>query len=170
MSSMKYTQITSCFLVFLFSLSNTDLQAQTMLVKRNEGSITPHALSDIRKLTFASDDLIVTNWENQSENYPLDAITYLNFSEIITGTYYRNNTGFETYPNPVGDFLYIDFKGMTNSGGTISILNTEGQILKTQKISESKLVPIDISDLPKGIYLCRYSNNTKIKTVKILKN
>lgn len=151
-------------------ISKSRIQAQSMLVKEHTGTITPYDLSSINKITFSTGSLIITNTDNITEEYPLESISYLKFSDIITGTKKEKNAVIETYPNPVSDLLYIDFKGIANSGGFLSILNTDGQTLKTKEISENKLVPIDISDLPKGIYLCRYFNNSEIKTIKIIKN
>ena len=74
-----------------------------------------------------------------------------------------------TYPNPVADMLNIDLTGIKNEEGRISILNIEGKIFQTQKTSGMGTVSIDISQLPQGIYLCRYISGTETKTVKIVK-
>ena len=75
----------------------------------------------------------------------------------------------KVYPNPVGDILNIDLTGMSEAEGTLSILNFEGKTLVTRKVSNEGVLSLDISHLPTGIYLCRYSNATEIKTVKIIK-
>ncbi|GEM_PF-669648 len=73
-----------------------------------------------------------------------------------------------TYPNPVTNVLNIDLSGVA-AGGTISILSLEGKLLQTQKTDGANMVTLNLNQLSRGIYLCRYSNATEIKTVKIIK-
>ena len=72
-----------------------------------------------------------------------------------------------TYPNPVKDILKVDLNGLGD--GTISILTLEGKLLQAQKTDGSNTVTLNLSQLVKGIYLCRYVSTTEIKTVKIIK-
>ena len=74
-----------------------------------------------------------------------------------------------TYPNPVANMLNIDFTGTKNREGRISILNLEGKVMLTQKTSGMDILTINLSQLPQGIYLCRYTSGTETKTVKIVK-
>ena len=74
-----------------------------------------------------------------------------------------------TYPNPVADMLNIDLTGIKNEEGRISILNIEGKVMQTQKTSGMDMLTINLSQLPPGIYLCRYTSGKETKTVKIVK-
>lgn len=69
------------------------------------------------------------------------------------------------YPNPVSDFVNIIVKGNSYQIESISIFSLTGQ-----KILESKLQNIDISNLSKGIYLVTVStSNNEQFTQKLVK-
>ena len=158
--------------VLLLGLGLTGLQAQTMYVKESSGTQTAYALSNIQKMSFSSGNLTVTKTDNSSGIYALSDLRYLNFSDVSTGLQKDLSVQsqlLKVYPNPVGDILNIGLIGMSETEGTLSILNFEGKTLVTRKVSNQGVLSLDISHLPTGIYLCRYSNATEIKTVKIIK-
>jgi hypothetical protein len=75
----------------------------------------------------------------------------------------------KVYPNPIGDILNIDLTGMSETEGTLIILNFEGKTVLSRQVNNEGDLSINISSLPTGIYLCRYASTTEIKTVKIIK-
>ena len=157
--------------VLLLGLGLTGLQAQTMYVKESGGTQTAYTLSNIQKMSFSSGNLTVTKTDNSSGVYALVYLRYLNFSD---GSGLQEDLSVQSkmlkvYPNPVGDILNINLTGMSETEGTLSILNFEGKTLVTRKVSNEGVLSLDISHFPTGIYLCRYSNATEIKTVKIIK-
>jgi hypothetical protein len=110
--------------------------------------------------------------------YAMSGIKYLSFSDFTTGIVGQQKqesiTNFITYPNPVNDLLIIDLSGSddnssSSSSSSISILSFEGKMMYEQKNNCLGIVKLNLSQLPKGIYLCRYRNATKIKTEKIIK-
>lgn len=70
----------------------------------------------------------------------------------------------KVYSNPVGDTLNIDITGMSESKGRLSIMKFEGKTLLSRQVNNEIARSSDISHLPAGIYLCRYSNVTEIET------
>ncbi len=158
--------------VLLLGLGLTGLQAQTMYVKESSGTQTTYTLSNIQKMSFSSGYLTVTKTDNSSEVFALSDLRYLNFSDI-TADLQENlsvkSQQLKVYPNPVGDILNIDLTGMSEAEGTLSILNFEGKTLVNKQVNGVGILSLDISSLPTGIYLCRYSNASEIKTVKIIK-
>ena len=102
--------------------------------------------------------------------FALSDLRYLNFSNITTDLQEDlsvKSQQLKVYPNPVGDILNINLTGKSETEGTLSILNFEGKTLVTRKVSNEGVLSLDISHLPTGIYLCRYSNATEIKTVEL---
>jgi hypothetical protein len=160
----------AALLTFSFSLST--VSAQTMYVKESSGTQTAYTLSNIQKMSFSSGNLTVTKTDNSNGVYALSDLRYLNFSDISTDLQEDlsvQNQMLKVYPNPVGDILNIDLTGMSETEGTLSILNFEGKTMLSRQVNNEGVLSLDISSLPTGIYLCRYSNAAEIKTVKIIK-
>jgi len=156
----------------MLGLGLTGLQAQTMYLKQSNGTQTAYSLSGIRKMIFSSGNLTVTKADNSNGVFSLSSLRYMNFSDLTTGvkpTLMEQSQQLKVYPNPVGDILNIDVTGTAETKGTLNIFNFEGKTLVSRQVSQPGLLTIDISHLPTGIYLCRYSNATEIKTVKIIK-
>ncbi len=158
--------------IFLLGLGMTGLQAQTMYVKENSGTQTAYILSSIQKMTFSDGNATIQKTDNSTDDYALSGLRYLNFTnpttEISEPTDQLAHSNLITYPNPLTDLLNIDLKGMTGEG-TISILTLEGKEIQKQNTNGSSLIILNLNQLPKGIYLCRYSNSKEIKIVKFIK-
>ena len=158
--------------VILLGLGLTGLQAQTMYVKEISSTQTAYTLSNVRKMTFSGGNATVQKTDNSTGLYALSGLRYLNFTDLTTGITEKpmqlGHSNLITYPNPVTDVLTIDLTGKTGEG-TISILTIEGKLLQVQKTDGANMVTLNMSQLPYGIYLCRYTNETEIKTVKIIK-
>lgn len=156
----------------MLGLGLTGLQAQTMYVKQSTGTQTAYALSNIQKMIFSGGNVVVNKTDNSSEVYALIGLRYLKFTDLtssIEGTVSVESQMLNVYPNPVSNKLHIELSGTVQGGGMLSILNFEGKTVLSQQISHAGLHTLDISYMPKGIYLCRYSNATDLKTVKIIK-
>jgi len=156
----------------LLGLGLTGLQAQTMYVRESNGAQTDYALSSIRTMTFSGGNVTIQKTDNSKGIYALNGLRYLNFTDLTTSIteppMKLGNTNLITYPNPVTDVLNIDLTDVTVEG-MISILTLEGKVMQTHKTMMNNIVSINLSYLPQGIYLCRYSNTAAIKTVKIIK-
>ncbi len=158
--------------ILLFGIGLTGLQAQTMFVKQSNGTQTAYALSNVRKMTFSSGNVTVQKTDNTTGVYVLSGLSYLSFQDFTTGINEPQMPAVNTlltYPNPIADMLNIDLTGTKNGEGCISILNLEGKVMQTQKTSGMGMVTFNLSQLPQGIYLCRYTNGAETTTVKIVK-
>lgn len=158
--------------VLLLGLGLTSLQAQTMYVKEKVGTQTAYTLSSVRKMTFTGGDVTVQKTDNSTGVYALSGLRYLNFTNLTTSItelpVQLVSGDLIAYPNPITDVLNIDLRGVEGEG-TISIISFDGKVLQTQQTSGASTVTLNLSQLPKGIYLCRFANTTEIKTVKIIK-
>lgn len=73
------------------------------------------------------------------------------------------------YPNPVVDFLNIDFKNYTGVK-QINVINPDGRELRFIS-TNVEYCNIDLSDIPKGIYIVRVKiNNNYLANFTIVKN
>ena len=159
-------------IVLLLGLGLTGLQAQTMYVKQSSGKQTAYALSNVRKMTFASGNVTVQKTDNTTGVYALSGLKYLSFKDFTAGLEKQMQvsiTNLITYPNPVDDLLNIDLSGSENMNGIISILSLDGKVMQTQETVGTGSVTLNLSQLPQGVYLCRYTNGAETKTVKIIK-
>jgi hypothetical protein len=71
------------------------------------------------------------------------------------------------YPNPATDKLILK-TSVTSTSSHLSIMNLNGQELIVQPITEPK-TQIDISNLPRGVYFVRLTNNKTVEVRKIIK-
>lgn len=75
------------------------------------------------------------------------------------------NIDFQVFPNPSKDKINIQ----TSSQGQVRLLNLLGvQLIDYQKISKDNNLEINISTLPRGIYLVELTNVSGVKIVKKL--
>lgn len=167
---MKHKQRTLTALLLL-GLGLTDLQAQTLYVNESNGDQTSYALNDIAKMTFSTGNLTVTKTDNSSGIYALSEMKNLRFSNVLTSADHQfmvQDKRLITYPNPVAHKLMIDLSTTTGEG-ILSIISFNGNTVLSRDIDNEGVVSLDISHLANGIYVCRYSNATGTKTVKIIK-
>lgn len=159
--------------LLLLGLGLTGLKAQTMYVKENNGMQNSCELNSLRKLTFSDGNATIHKNDNSSNVYSLDGLSYIsfiNYSTDIKEQQLQNcKISLIAYPNPVTDILNIELKGFENENGIINILSIEGRILLTQRIKKHGILSINLSNFPKGIYLCRYVNGLETKVEKIIK-
>lgn len=142
-----------------------------------QGSCADMSLSYIEGIG-SSYGLIFPNRFDQKESH-------LSCTKVNGLTYYPSNTWpcnlptnvenldknhlFDVFPNPVSNEINIIIPDTENStANIITLLSPIGQILITEKISNTKNT-IDISLLPKGLYILTISVNENIFTKKIIK-
>ena len=70
-------------------------------------------------------------------------------------------------PNPAVDKAKIKFNGLHNEKGIIELCSPDGRVLKTMKVNTQE-IPIDIKDIPQGIYFVMYKCNKHVITGKML--
>lgn len=75
------------------------------------------------------------------------------------------------YPNPVGETLNLDFTGEFNNPLTFKVYSINGELVHQVNLSEfTKTNRINLSDLPKGLYIYSLEDNSGIlQTDKLIK-
>lgn len=173
---MGHNKIRLCTLLLL-GLGLTGLQAQNVLkVREKSGTQTSYTLNDIRKLTFSTGNLTVSKTDGTMQMYALSNIRFLNFGDVVTSidkSTLLENRSIQIYPNPVVDEFTLTYQ-LTNKGSIqIDIVDLQGKVVFTKTVSQTEGIDqlkINVSKLPKGLYLCRLINGLSIETKKILKN
>jgi hypothetical protein len=163
----KFTKL-CCFLMLGFCL--TEIQAQTLYVKEYNGLETQYSLSTIEKLTFSSGNINIHKTDQTLGIYSMNDIRYLSFTShvgISDFQFLSENSELHVFPNPVLNTLNIDLSN--NNGGVISIISINGKVILSQYSNGNNIETIDLTQLPKGIYMCCYISKAEMKTVKIIK-
>jgi hypothetical protein len=75
----------------------------------------------------------------------------------------------EVYPNPVKDYLHVNFTSTYNEVD-IKIYSLLGQLVETMKIENSSNGKINLSELPQGSYILRINADGNSFSKTILKN
>jgi len=157
-------------------MANRSIQAQsTLYVKEHSGTQTPYALSSIRKLTFPTGNMTVNKNAGSPTTYALSDIRYLNFTDLTTGvleTDKAESSYIMLYPNPVNDQLQISYETQKTGNIQIEIVDLQGKVLLQQSINcqnGTNQAIIPVSQLAKGIYLCRLQSNDKVENIKFIK-
>jgi len=148
-----------------------ELQAQSLYVKKYNGTQTAFSLSNISKLSFSSGNLIISKVDS-SAVYNLSNVRHLIFADstsVHTDPEIIVNHDIRIYPNPVSQELKIDLSDAICPDGTLIILSLEGKLLIAQQIRGPGIISVDISHLPGGTYICHFSNEAEIKSAKIIK-
>ncbi|GGG54082.1 T9SS type A sorting domain-containing protein [Epilithonimonas arachidiradicis] len=116
------------------------------------------AMSDNEILIGAARD----NWDNNEENELNDAGSAYIFTSTNLATNENNlsKNNIKIYPNPAKDFINITSQKEINS---VEILDQSGK-----RISESRELKINISNLPKGIYILKIKFSDRNSSIQKL--
>jgi hypothetical protein len=86
-----------------------------------------------------------------------------------TGIEENNAANFNMYPNPASEFAQINFSKAITSSSTLTIFNTMGQDVRSEKIpSGVSNYTIKTGDLSKGIYFVKTNVGNSVATVKLM--
>jgi hypothetical protein len=73
------------------------------------------------------------------------------------------------FPNPATDAIYLNFEEEVSSKIEVKILNTSAKVLMDETYNYNKQIPINISELAKGIYILEIKVGNKYSVKKIIK-
>ena len=98
-------------------------------------------------------------------HYPLQigGLFIAKMNTVVTGVEDVNSkeNGIKVYPNPATEQLHIELNTNYSALNRITIYDLQGRELLNKHLNESKTknVSIDVSNLPKGMYVLRASTN-----------
>lgn len=159
---MKRTSI-HCFFLILFTFSVSILNAQsTVLATGTNASGSNGSVSySVGQTTYLYKGAGSQILEGVQQAYE---ITTLSASETAS-----KQEGILLYPNPVRDYLYIDFTSASYKGSEYQLFDAQGKLIKKDVISQSKS-ELDLSSLPSAVYILRINQNGEnLKTFKVIK-
>jgi hypothetical protein len=78
-----------------------------------------------------------------------------------------NNTSINIYPNPAKDRINIQLLGATS--GVVAVYNIASQLLMQEQLTSAEHT-LNISSLPKGVYILKYENGESRSVTRFVKN
>lgn len=163
--------------ILLFTLGLTGLRAQNQLnVTGTSGTVSSFDLSSIAKLSFTGGNMVVNKTDGNSSPFAITDIRKLTFGTSTVGVkdlVSKAKSNVSLYPNPVTDELKITYESNTTRSWKVEILDMQGRVLHKEVIlspSGINQATIPVSQLGKGLYLCRMQHGDKSETVKFIKN
>jgi len=105
--------------------------------------------------------LTQTDFDGTSETFKVVGVTMQTTNEKIE---------YKVYPNPSSGIVKILSQNTNMEEAEIIVLNSQGQIVRTVKGISGRLVEMDLSSLPKGLYILRIKNNYHYETKKVVIN
>jgi len=120
-------------------------------VKSTDANTSDYELANIQKITFTSDDMVL--WMNSGKvEIPMASIEKVLLSDIATGIVQQQVTERE-------DFTFADGKMTVQDGAIVTIYTLNGQVQK--RFVAAGQTQIDLSDLPKGVYIVKVGKQAK---------
>jgi hypothetical protein len=138
---------------------------QTLKLKNGIGEMM--SLTGNPYLSYICVDEVNRPWvENYVHNYLGYANCVVDTSCSLGTPDFQSSNELRLFPNPSSDFVFIDGDDSVKS---FDIYNLVGQRVMTNS-SPSQNIPIDISELSKGIYLITIRTQTESVTRRFIKN
>jgi hypothetical protein len=74
------------------------------------------------------------------------------------------------YPNPTSDYIHLYVPG-TDDTITVKLTNLSGQIIEntSKLISEGRMIELDLTAFPLGLYIVHLEGKTVNETIKVIK-
>ncbi len=76
--------------------------------------------------------------------------------------------GMNVYPNPTQELLNVELNDRAIEEYTLQLVSVNGQVLKTLQLT-NQLTTLDVSELPKGVYMIRLQSTTKHQSQLFIK-
>jgi len=167
---MKKKLLKINLLLISFLLATVLPAQQKVYINQKSGTKVSYVLQDIRKITFSSNNLVVNKKTGSSDSYLLNNIRCMSFVDISTEVKPLAEEGkVLLFPNPVENVLNIQLPSEVSSG-IIQIISLNGSIVHSETICcKRDAFQVEVSSLPKGLYVCKISTEAGIKTIKFNK-
>jgi len=136
-----------------------ELNAQSLIIKFNDGSENTEPLDALQKLTFFSNNLVVNFISGSTDAYGLETIRKLYFNPVIfIGEKDPSNTrDLGVYPNPGSTFITV--RGIPEGAGSVTFYGPDGRVVMTKEVTSGQAT-IDVSRLQPGLYLLHALGHT----------
>lgn len=161
---MKKNYSVSKILLFLFLSSSGIYEAQQTIIPagNNAQSATGSVSYSVGQIFYES-QTSATGKVNPGVQQPYEIFTLATNENAA-------QSNISVYPNPVKDFLTVDFNSEKLDNSSYQLFDATGKVINKGNLKSVKS-QISASDLSTGMYILRITNAGKlVKTFKIIKN
>ena len=149
------------------------LKAQHLYVLEMNGVQSDYVIGDLGKLHFSSGDLLVEMQNGISDTYSLNDIRYLGFttSMDISSPSLSPGPEIDLYPNPVSDKMNVCINTSFKTA-KLEIISIEGRLVYEERLFSQNGIQnwqVNLSLIPKGLYMCRVFSGKFMITKKFIK-
>lgn len=161
---MKKNYSVSKILLFLFLSSSGIYEAQQTIIPagNNAQSATGSVSYSVGQIFYES-QTSATGKVNPGVQQPYEIFTLASNENTA-------QSNISVYPNPVKDFLTVDFNSEKLDNSSYQLFDATGKVINKGNLKSVKS-QISASNLSTGMYILRITNAGKlVKTFKIIKN
>ena len=162
------------FIVFTFFVLVLGANAQSLNLFMKNGTQSQYLLSEIKKQTFTSTEMIITTTNETVLTFNLGDIRKFTFGLTTDVVEKIDNVEIESivYPNPTTGFMNVDFSLTENGKVDISIFSIDGKfisnILSEEKLKGTYSLNWQNENLPIGTYFVKIQTENNLTTKKIV--
>ncbi|WP_243349171.1 T9SS type A sorting domain-containing protein [Parabacteroides sp. FAFU027] len=145
------------YILFFLGIGYISMQAQTLLnIKKFDGTDKFLNLTTLGKITFSDVNLILNYSVGNDEPVTLSSVKKIVFTQAAGVTQIMaDRKAIRIYPNPAT--TYIELKNTPEGELNVAVYSVAGSlVLNLQLDSDSR--QINVSGLPKGLYLIKVNN------------
>lgn len=144
-----------------------------LVVKQKDNQKFSMKISEIRKLTFTEQELLLHPKTGDIQNYGLNDLSKLFFSNGPTSVRAASTSfeQFEVFPTPATDYVNITYKTKNNENVGIQIMDLQGRVVHEDTYTDNISIntkQINISHLTRGVYILQLQSAQQTESCKIL--
>lgn len=148
-------------------------QAQNLYVRQHTGIQNVYGISAVNSIKFSPGNVYIHK-NTGIDSYALNAIRYINFTDLMVGIRSQNNGSdfkYSLYPNPAGNDLNITFPKNLETNGIVTVYTIDGKIALKQLIHRAgNTFKFNIANLHAGMYFCTVQVGDQTNTQKFIKH
>lgn len=173
---MRQLYVGITILLLMLMVSSTLPAQNKIYLHGKDGTKASFSLDDIRKLTFPSRAITVYQNDGSTQAFSFMELRQARFTEFITannGLELSKEESLVLFPNPVNSEFTLSLTTSIGATVDIRIVDVQGKaviIRKEHVMPGSNQINMQVSDLPRGLYICRVMNGKHTETRKFLKN
>jgi len=174
---MKRKLLKSIPVILSSMLFCTGLYAQKLQFKFKDGTSASYELTDLRKISYSQNQIIVSLSNNDEFAEDLNAIQHFRYIETTKlGSTKSSNSGIlqaVLFPNPATDIFNVQFPLYAKETALITLTDLHGKVVLEKTITSQQMglhkETLNLQHIPPGVYMCRIQGQNNYISKKIIK-